>query len=224
VGAVADAIKVKEAAERRLSKDGPSGASVACDALHCVSVTLRALLIESSVSNVLPPDTCHEAKMALGETLCGAAAAGLTAVRLAPLSPELTAAEGAASVRAVELYRDAAAVLEDLCSSRGAGGGGGGGLGGAQRDYGVVGAETVAAATTAAANALAAWGDLVLVTSPRDAAPVLARAAAAYEAAVRLEEAALSEQQQQASSSAPSVGLSLLGVRLVTWTLPAVIN
>lgn len=41
----------------------------------------------------LLPEQRHEATLALGEALMGAAAAGLAAARAAPLSPELTAAE-----------------------------------------------------------------------------------------------------------------------------------
>ena len=125
-GAVADAIARKEAAERKLSKDGPVGAAAACDALLSVAAALRATLASATALGSGPDadaafavhaTTRHDATLALGEALSGAAAAGLLAARLAPLSPELTAAESAAIARAVDLYRDAATVLAQLVGS-----------------------------------------------------------------------------------------------------------
>ena len=166
-----DAVAVVATAARRLSREGPAGSTAGCAAFLEAASTLRVALNDGSIFRSLPGETRREAATALGEALSHAAAAGLCAARRAPLSPELVAAEADAVRRAGELYREAATVFESICHpSAGAEG---------------AGQVEMAEATTAAANALAAWGELL--TPPSAARAVLARAAAAYEAAVHLE-------------------------------------
>jgi hypothetical protein len=123
----------------------------------------------------------------LGEALCAAAAASITASRHGPLSPELARAENDTRASAAAMYEDAYVVLADLarwCETQ---------IkshhsenpGDTRREW----ADATLAATTAAANALAARGDVSALTT-RDA---LARAVDTYESAAALSKAALDE-------------------------------
>ena len=119
--------------------------------------------------------------------LCAAAAASITASRHGPLSPELARAENDARTSAAAMYEDAYVVLADLArwcetqikshSSEN--------HSTSRREW----ADATLAATTAAANALAARGD-VSTLNARDA---LARAVDTYESAAALSKAALDE-------------------------------
>ena len=181
--AVQDAIKRKDAAERKLSKDGAQGAAHAASTLASIADELRSALVSPSLS----PSARSDAGLALGEALCAAAAASITASRHGPLSPELARAENDARTSAAAMYEDAYVVLADLarwCETQ---------IkshhsqnpGGTRREW----ADATLAATTAAANALAARGD-VSTLNARDA---LARAVDTYESAAALSKAALDE-------------------------------
>ena len=183
--AVQDAIKRKDAAERKLGKEGAQGAAHAASTLASIADELRSAL--ASAGESLTPSARSDAGLALGEALCAAAAASITASRHGPLSPELARAENDTRASAAAMYEDAYVVLADLArwcetqikshhsqnhsTSR--------------REW----ADATLAATTAAANALAARGD-VSALNTRDA---LARAVDTYESAAALSKAALDE-------------------------------
>ena len=183
--AVQDAIKRKDAAERKLGKEGAQGAAHAASTLASIADELRSAL--ASAGESLSPSARSDAGLALGEALCAAAAASITASRHGPLSPELARAENDTRASAAAMYEDAYVVLADLArwcetqikshhsqnhsTSR--------------REW----ADATLAATTAAANALAARGD-VSALNTRDA---LARAVDTYESAAALSKAALDE-------------------------------
>ena len=181
--AVQDAIKRKDAAERKLGKDGAQGAAHAASTLASIADELRSALVSPSLS----PSARSDAGLALGEALCAAAAASITASRHGPLSPELARAENDTRASAAAMYEDAYVVLADLarwCETQ---------IkshhsenpGDTRREL----ADATLAATTAAANALAARGD-VSALNTRDA---LARAVDTYESAAALSKAALDE-------------------------------
>ena len=183
--AVQDAIKRKDAAERKLGKEGAQGAAHAASTLASIADELRSAL--ASAGESLTPSARSDAGLALGEALCAAAAASITASRHGPLSPELARAENDTRASAAAMYEDAYVFLADLArwcetqikshhsqnhsTSR--------------REW----ADATLAATTAAANALAARGD-VSALNTRDA---LARAVDTYESAAALSKAALDE-------------------------------
>ena len=182
--AVQDAIKRKDAAERKLGKDGAQGAAHAASTLASIADELRSALASG---DSLTPSARSDAGLALGEALCAAAAASITASRHGPLSPELARAETDARTSAAAMYEDAYVVLADLarwCETQ---------IkshqsenpGDTRREW----ADATLAATTAAANALAARGD-VSTLNTRDA---LARAVDTYESAAALSKAALDE-------------------------------
>ena len=182
--AVQDAIKRKDAAERKLSKDGAQGAAHAASTLASIADELRSALASG---DSLTPSARSDAGLALGEALCAAAAASITASRHGPLSPELARLETDARTSAAAMYEDAYVVLADLArwcetqikshQSQNPGD--------TRREW----ADATLAATTAAANALAARGD-VSTLNTRDA---LARAVDTYESAAALSKAALDE-------------------------------
>ena len=183
--AVQDAIKRKDAAERKLGKEGAQGAAHAASTLASIADELRSAL--ASAGESLTPSARSDAGLALGEALCAAAAASITASRHGPLSPELARAENDARTSAAAMYEDAYVVLADLarwCETQ---------IkshhsqnpGGTRREW----ADATLAATPAAANALAARGD-VSALNTRDA---LARAVDTYESAAALSKAALDE-------------------------------
>ena len=163
-----DAVKSKDAAERKLSREGSSYAATARDAFLASARDLRAALDENTGGAarhwIANPRAAHDATLALGESLALAAAADVVASRVGPLTPQLVAAEADAKRRACLLYRDAAAALDDLAA-----------LGVASADQPErPDFEIHQTAVVGAANALAAWGDLL--DDPREAAPVLERA------------------------------------------------
>ena len=108
--AVQDAIKRKDAAERKLGKDGAQGAAHAASTLASIADELRSALVSPSLS----PSARSDAGLALGEALCAAAAASITASRHGPLSPELARAENDTRASAAAMYEDAYVVLADL--------------------------------------------------------------------------------------------------------------
>ncbi|ACO62386.1 predicted protein [Micromonas commoda] len=181
--AVEDAVRRKDAAERKLGKDGARGASAAASTLASIARELRSALAVPNLS----PSARSDAGLALGEALCAAAAATVTAARHGPLTPTLARAERDARAAAARMYEDAATVLADLASwcerqipTDSAG------------DDPDAWADATLAATTAAANALAALGD-VGAASPRDdpgasvtTVTTLSRAVDLYESATRL--------------------------------------
>ena len=155
---------------------------------------LRAALDENTGGAarhwIANPRAAHDATLALGESLALAAAADVVASRVGPLTPQLVAAEADAKRRACLLYRDAAAALDDLAA-----------LGVASADQPErPDFETHQTAVVGAANALAAWGDLL--DDPREAAPVLERAERRYETAANAELARLDRVDAGPASSA----------------------
>ena len=115
-----DAVKSKDAAERKLSREGSSYAATARDAFLASARDLRAALDENTGGAarhwIANPRAAHDATLALGESLALAAAADVVASRVGPLTPQLVAAEADAKRRACLLYRDAAAALDDLAA------------------------------------------------------------------------------------------------------------
>ena len=189
-----DAVKSKDAAERKLSREGSSYAATARDAFLASARDLRAALDENTGGAarhwIANPRAAHDATLALGESLALAAAADVVASRVGPLTPQLVAAEADAKRRACLLYRDAAAALDDLAA-----------LGVASADQPErPDFETHQTAVVGAANALAAWGDLL--DDPREAAPVLERAERRYETAANAELARLDRVDAGPASSA----------------------
>ena len=201
---VEDAVKSKDAAERKLSKEGSAYAATARDAFLASASDLRAALDENTGGAarhwITNPHAAHDATLALGESLALAAAAGVVASRVGPLTPQLAAAEADAKRRACLLYRDAAAALDQLAA-----------LGVKSRDQPELpDFHTRQTAVVGAANALAAWGDLL--DDPREAAPILERAERRYETAAdaelarlnRIEERSTAATSYSASASASS--------------------
>ena len=189
-----DAVKSKDAAERKLSREGSSYAATARDAFLTSARDLRAALDENTGGAarhwIANPRAAHDATLALGESLALAAAADVVASRVGPLTPQLVAAEADAKRRACLLYRDAATALDDLAA-----------LGVASADQPErPDFETHQTAVVGAANALAAWGDLL--DDPREAAPVLERAERRYETAANAELARLDRVDAGPASSA----------------------
>ena len=177
--AVEDAVRRKDAAERKLGKDGARGVSAAATTLASIAQELRSALTVPHLS----PSARSDAGLALGEALCAAAAATVTAARHGPLTPDLARAERDARAAAARMYEDAAAVLADLASW-------------CERQIPESGddpdawADATLAATTAAANALAARGDVGAVSREDNdqnrVVDALARAVDAYESATHL--------------------------------------
>jgi len=189
-----DAVKSKDAAERKLSREGSSYAATARDAFLTSARDLRAALDENTGGAarhwIANPRAAHDATLALGESLALAAAADVVASRVGPLTPQLVAAEADAKRRACLLYRDAATALDDLAA-----------LGVASADQPErPDFETHQTAVVGAANALAAWGDLL--DDPHEAAPVLERAERRYETAANAELARLDRVDAGPASSA----------------------
>ena len=199
---VEDAVKSKDAAERKLSKEGSAYAATARDAFLASASDLRAALDENTGGAarhwITHPHAAHDATLALGESLALAAAAGVVASRVGPLTPQLAAAEADAKRRACLLYRDAAAALDELAA-----------LGVKSRDQPELpDFQTRQTAVVGAANALAAWGDLL--DDPREAAPILERAERRYETAADAELARLNRVEARSTATSASASASFM--------------
>ena len=99
--AVEDAVRRKDAAERKLGKDGARGASAAASTLASIARELRSALAVPNLS----PSARSDAGLALGEALCAAAAATVTAARHGPLTPTLARAERTRARRRAHVRR-----------------------------------------------------------------------------------------------------------------------
>ena len=177
--AVEDAVRRKDAAERKLGKDGARGASAAASTLASIAQELRSALAVPNLS----PSARSDAGLALGEALCAAAAATVTAARHGPLTPDLARAERTrAPPRAcTKTPRRSSPTSRAGASAESPDSSG---------DDPDAWADATLAATTAAANALAARGDVGAVSREDDdqnrVVDALARAVTAYESATHL--------------------------------------
>ncbi len=186
--AVADALRTKDATEKRLSKDGAAYAATACDAFERVARVLEEDVARADadadadreISGHRNKKRARDARLALAETLRASASARALASRRGALSPELRRAESEAAVIAAAAYARSTETFAQLCAAteRDATD--------AATDDAKDARETMVVAVNGLACALAAWGDLLAAEDP-SGAEILARACAAYERALELE-------------------------------------
>ena len=199
---VAAALSSRDAAERKLSRDGAVAAASTRDALAEVSRAIRSALEDTTKDSqaywTANPDKRHDAILALAESLSSTASATLVAARVGPLVPSLLAAEAEASRAAVALYNESVEVFEGVLAMReqyvseqkaNAAA--------AKRDFGkrpdannhnqtaqqaLVSLDVATVARASLANALAAIGDVFVCNEAHEhALPVLTRAVTTYE-------------------------------------------
>jgi len=229
---VAAALSSRDAAERKLSRDGAVAAASTRDALAEVSRAIRGALEDTTKDSqaywTANPDKRHDAILALAESLSSTASATLVAARVGPLVPSLLAAEAEASRAAVALYNESVEVFEGVLAMReqyvseqkaltAA----------AKRDFGkrpdthnhnqtaqqaLVSLDVATVARASLANALAAIGDVFVCNEAHEhALPVLTRAVTTYErvaneAARRAENATTAHDRVVAENATRHVG------------------
>ena len=119
---VAAALASRDAAERKLSRDGAVAAASTRDALTEVSRAIRSALEDATKDSqaywAANPDKRHDAILALAESLSATASATLVAARVGPLVPSLLAAEAEGSRAAVALYNESVEVFEGVLAMR----------------------------------------------------------------------------------------------------------
>lgn len=119
---VAAALASRDAAERKLSRDGAVAAASTRDALTEVSRAIRSALEDATKDSQAywsaNPDKRHDAILALAESLSATASATLVAARVGPLVPSLLAAEAEGSRAAVALYNESVEVFEGVLAMR----------------------------------------------------------------------------------------------------------
>lgn len=119
---VAAALASRDAAERKLSRDGAVAAASTRDALTEVSRAIRSALEDATTDSqaywAANPDKRHDAILALAESLSATASATLVAARVGPLVPSLLAAEAEGSRAAVALYNESVEVFEGVLAMR----------------------------------------------------------------------------------------------------------
>ena len=222
---VAAALSSRDAAERKLSRDGAVAAASTRDALAEVSRAIRSALEDTTKDSqaywTANPDKRHDAILALAESLSSTASATLVAARVGPLVPSLLAAEAEASRAAVALYNESVEVFEGVLAMReqyvseqkalAAA---------AKRDLGArpdatcttVSLDVATVARASLANALAAIGDIFASHEAHEhALPVLTRAVTTYErvaneAARRAENAETAHDRVVAENATRQVG------------------
>lgn len=224
---VAAALSSRDAAERKLSRDGAVAAASTRDALAEVSRAIRSALEDTTKDSqaywTANPDKRHDAILALAESLSSTASATLVAARVGPLVPSLLAAEAEASRAAVALYNESVEVFEGVLAMReqyvseqkalAAA---------AKRDFGArpdakctkvsVSLDVATVARASLANALAAIGDVFASNEAHEhALPVLTRAVTTYErvaneAARRAENAETAHDRVVAENATRRVG------------------
>ena len=229
---VAAALSSRDAAERKLSRDGAVAAASTRDALAEVSRAIRGALEDTTKDSqaywTANPDKRHDAILALAESLSSTASATLVAARVGPLVPSLLAADAEASRAAVALYNESVEVFEGVLAMReqyvseqkaltAA----------AKRDFGarpdankhnqtaqqaLVSLDVATVARASLANALAAIGDVFVCNEAHEhALPVLTRAVTTYErvaneAARRAENATTAHDRVVAENAARQIG------------------
>ena len=222
---VAAALSSRDAAERKLSRDGAVAAASTRDALAEVSRAIRSALEDTTKDSqaywTSNPDKRHDAILALAESLSSTASATLVAARVGPLVPSLLAAEAEASRAAVALYNESVEVFEGVLAMReqyvseqkalAAA---------AKRDFGArpdakcttVSLDVATVARASLANALAAIGEVFASNEAHEhALPVLTRAVTTYErvaneAARRAENAETAHDRVVAENATRQVG------------------
>ena len=119
---VAAALASRDAAERKLSRDGAVAAASTRDARTEVSRAIRSALKDATKDSqaywAADPDKRHDAILALAESLSATASATLVAARVGPLVPSLLAAEAEGSRAAVALYNESVEVFEGVLAMR----------------------------------------------------------------------------------------------------------
>ena len=119
---VAAALASRDAAERKLSRDGAVAAASTRDALTEVSRAIRSALEDATKDSqaywAANPDKRHDAILALAESLSATASASLVAARVGPLVPSLLATEAEGSRAAVALYNESVEVFEGVLAMR----------------------------------------------------------------------------------------------------------
>ena len=204
---VAAALASRDAAERKLSRDGAVAAASTRDALTEVSRAIRSALEDATKDSqaywAANPDKRHDAILALAESLSATASATLVAARVGPLVPSLLAAEAEGSRAAVALYNESVEVFEGVLAMREQHVSEQKALAAAAKrdrhDFdarskervqrldkdptpNAVSLETAAVARVSLANALAAIGEIFASNEAHDhALPVLLRAERTYE-------------------------------------------
>ena len=204
---IAAALASRDAAERKLSRDGAVAAASTRDALTEVSRAIRSALEDATKDSqaywAANPDKRHDAILALAESLSATASATLVAARVGPLVPSLLAAEAEGSRAAVALYNESVEVFEGVLAMREQHVSEQKALAAAAKrdrhDFdarskervqkldkdptpNAVSLETAAVARVSLANALAAIGEIFASNEAHDhALPVLLRAERTYE-------------------------------------------
>lgn len=204
---VAAALASRDAAERKLSRDGAVAAASTRDALTEVSRAIRSALEDATKDSqaywAANPDKRHDAILALAESLSATASATLVAARVGPLVPSLLATEAEGSRAAVALYNESVEVFEGVLAMREQHVSEQKALAAAAKrdrhDFdarskervqrldkdptpNAVSLETAAVARVSLANALAAIGEIFASNEAHDhALPVLLRAERTYE-------------------------------------------
>ena len=204
---VAAALASRDAAERKLSRDGAVAAASTRDALTEVSRAIRSALEDATKDSqaywAANPDKRHDAILALAESLSATASATLVAARVGPLVPSLLAAEAEGSRAAAALYNESVEVFEGVLAMREQHVSEQKALAAAAKrdrhDFdarskervrrldkdptpNAVSLETAAVARASLANALAAIGEIFASNEAHDhALPVLLRAERTYE-------------------------------------------
>ena len=229
---VAAALSSRDAAERKLSRDGAVAAASTRDALAEVSRAIRSALEDTTKDSqaywTANPDKRHDAILALAESLSATASATLVAARVGPLVPSLLAAEAEGSRAAAALYNESVEVFEGVLAMReqyvseqkaNAAA--------AKRDFGkrpdthnhnqtaqqaLVSLDVATVARASLANALAAIGDVFVCNEAHEhALPVLTRAVTTYErvaneAKRRAENATTAHDRVVAENAARQIG------------------
>jgi hypothetical protein len=204
---VAAALASRDAAERKLSRDGAVAAASTRDALTEVSRAIRSALEDATKDSqaywAANPDKRHDAILALAESLSATASATLVAARVGPLVPSLLATEAEGSRAAVALYNESVEAFEGVLAMREQHVSEQKALAAAAKrdrhDFdarskervqrldkdptpNAVSLETAAVARVSLANALAAIGEIFASNEAHDhALPVLLRAERTYE-------------------------------------------
>ena len=204
---IAAALASRDAAERKLSRDGAVAAASTRDALTEVSRAIRSALEDATKDSqaywAANPDKRHDAILALAESLSATASATLVAARVGPLVPSLLATEAEGSRAAVALYNESVEAFEGVLAMREQHVSEQKALAAAAKrdrhDFdarskervqrldkdptpNAVSLETAAVARVSLANALAAIGEIFASNEAHDhALPVLLRAERTYE-------------------------------------------
>lgn len=205
---VADALRRKDAAEKKLSRDGAVASAASVDALVEVANALRSVLHDTRLDTVkfweAAPGKRHTSILALGETLVAIAQCTLVASRVGPLHPNLIHVETEARKAAITAYSEAIDTFTHLCGLREQyvaeqkiiahskpvrlyqqNAFGVGGVHGSRKDkkrLPLVAVELANVAAGALANALAGLGDVFVQCDEHAVAlPVLLKAEIAYD-------------------------------------------